>query len=123
MYEVMVKGHFSAAHQLREYKGKCESLHGHNFTVEVFAQSEGLNHQGLLIDFQDLKRVTFELLHQLDHRNLNEILPFDKLNPTSENLARWLFDGLKEKVKAMGAALKRVNVWEAEGSCASFFEP
>jgi 6-pyruvoyltetrahydropterin/6-carboxytetrahydropterin synthase len=90
-YEVMIERNFSSAHQLRGYKGKCENLHGHNYKVEIYARGEELNNIGLLIDFVDLKSAADEIVKYLDHRNINELPPFDEeLNPSAENLARYL---------------------------------
>ncbi len=122
MYEVTVICDFSAAHSLRDYKGKCENLHGHNWKVEVSVESEGLNHLGMVIDFKILKEETKGLLEGLDHRYLNEIEPFDRVNPSSENIARFIFDRLSEKVNGKGRRVKEVKVWESEDAYATYRE-
>ncbi len=122
MYEVTVICDFSAAHSLRDYKGKCENLHGHNWKVEVSVESEGLNHLGMVIDFKILKEETKGLLEGLDHRYLNEIEPFDRVNPSSENIARFIFDRLSEKVNGEGRRVKEVKVWESEDAYATYRE-
>lgn len=117
MYEVVVKADFSSAHRLREYKGKCENLHGHNWIVEMAVSSKTLNKNGLLIDFRILKSKLSEILDDLDHKNLNDLEPFKKKNPTSENIARFIFDKLKKN----GISPYRVSVWESDTSCATYF--
>jgi 6-pyruvoyltetrahydropterin/6-carboxytetrahydropterin synthase len=98
-YEVMIERDFSSAHQLRGYKGKCENLHGHNYKIEIYAKGEELNNIGLLIDFVDLKKAADEVTKYLDHRNLNELPPFDEeLNPSAENLARFILEYLNGRV-------------------------
>ncbi len=92
-YEVMIERDFSSAHQLRGYKGKCENLHGHNYKIEIYARGEELNMIGLLIDFVDLKRAADDIVKYFDHRNINELPPFDEeLNPSAENLARYIWN-------------------------------
>src|SRR5690606_122661 len=92
-FEVMIERNFSSAHQLRGYKGKCENLHGHNYKIEIFAKGRELNNIGLLIDFGDLKAAADEIVKYLDHRNLNELPPFDEeLNPSAENLEMYSFE-------------------------------
>ena len=122
MYELTVKTVFSAAHSLRDYDGPCSNLHGHNWVVEVIVCGEGLKHNGMLVDFGEIKKLTSEVLSRLDHTNLNEVPPFDKTNPTSENLARWLYEQVGQRVNTDGLRVRRVNVREAETSCASYFE-
>jgi len=122
MFELTVKSSFAAAHRLREYGGKCENLHGHNWLVEVRVATESLNSIGLAIDFKDLKAATEEVLQRLDHGCLNDIEPFDKLNPSSENIARWIFEALKERLLDHPVSLSRVSVWENAGCCATFWE-
>lgn len=117
MYKVKVKAHFSAAHKLRDYHGKCENLHGHNWLVEVSVSSERLNKTGFVVDFKDLKSALANVLNLLDHGYLNEVEYFKKVNPTSENIARFIFDKLKEG----GAAPGKVSVWESENSCAKYY--
>src|ERR671910_2525738 len=90
-FEVMIERNFSSAHQLRGYKGKCENLHGHNYRVEIYARGSELNNIGLLVDFVELKAAADEVVQYLDHRNINELPPFDaELNPSAENLARYI---------------------------------
>jgi len=122
MYELTIKATFSAAHSLRDYEGPCSRLHGHNWVVEVVVSGTELQPNGILMDFTDVKKVTSEALSRLDHTNLNETPPFDKINPTSENLARWLYEYVGGRVNASGLKVTRVNVREAETSCASYFE-
>ena len=92
MYEISIQTVFSAAHRLRNYQGDCEALHGHNWKVQVTVQTHKLNEIGLAIDFKMLKKITNEALSRLDHACLNDIAPFDDMNPSSENIARVLFE-------------------------------
>ncbi len=122
MYEVNVKTGFSAAHQLRLYDGKYENLHGHNWSAQVTVEADELDAMGVGIDFVKLKQLVEEILGKLDYQNINEIPPFDELNPSAENIARWLFLKLKEKVNSQTTRMKRVEVCEMEGCGASYFE-
>ncbi len=118
MYEVLVKAGFSAAHKLRNYRGKCENLHGHNWKVEAAVSSKKINKNGLLVDFGILKDKLKAALDRLDHTYLNQLEYFKKKNPTSENIAKYIFDTLKES----GVPLDRVSVWESDTSCATYFK-
>jgi len=120
MYEVTIRKSFSAAHLLREIGGKCETLHGHNFSVEVSIAGESLNDEGLLIDFRLLKRWTDEVLEGLDHKYLNELECFSGLNPSSENVARYLHERLSERAEQTHLRLSRVTVWESENARVSY---
>jgi len=122
MFELTIKSSFAAAHRLREYDGKCENLHGHNWLVEVRVAAESLNRVGLAVDFKDLKAATETVLQRLDHKCLNDVEPFDELNPSSENIARWIFESLKERLLNSPASLKQVSVWENPDCCATFWE-
>ncbi|MDP8253616.1 MAG: 6-carboxytetrahydropterin synthase QueD [Candidatus Kaelpia aquatica] len=122
MYQISIKSSFSAAHNLREYKGKCENLHGHNWNIEVFVESDRLNKEGMVIDFIDLKAILKEALAKLDHNYINEVKPFDSLNPTSENLSWYIFRAMGEALSDNGIRVKRVDVWETESSRASYYE-
>jgi 6-pyruvoyltetrahydropterin/6-carboxytetrahydropterin synthase len=120
MYEVTIKRSFSAAHLLKEIGGKCEELHGHNFFVEVSVGGESLNEEGLLIDFRLLKRWTDSVLDELDHKYLNELICFKEKNPSSEHIARFLYDRIAEKTRQANVTLSRVTVWESENSRVSY---
>lgn len=122
MYEVMVREHFSSAHALRGYQGKCENLHGHNWVVEIFAHSTKLNSIGIALDFSTLKGALRQRLEELDHKDLNELPPFEDINPTSENIAKYLFDTMSRAVNGEGVRIVRVNVWETPNCRASYFE-
>ncbi|MFO8056345.1 MAG: 6-carboxytetrahydropterin synthase QueD [bacterium] len=121
MYELAVKRRFSAAHQLRGYKGKCESLHGHTYLIEVFVRSEELDRTGLAVDFKELKKVIDGELSRYDHAFLNELPPFDKDNPSAENMARVIYGGIKKGLPE-AVFLSRVLVWESEDAGAAYFE-
>jgi 6-pyruvoyltetrahydropterin/6-carboxytetrahydropterin synthase len=120
MYEVTVKRSFSAAHLLKEIGGKCEALHGHNFFVEISVAGESLNEEGVLIDFRILKRWADAVLDELDHKYLNELSCFEGLNPSSEHIARFLYDRIAEKARQANLTLSRVTVWESENSRGSY---
>ena len=122
MYELMIETHFSSAHQLRGYKGKCEKVHGHNWKVQVYVLAEKLNEIDIAIDFHDLKKMTEEVTAQLDHNFLNEIFPFTEKNPSSENIAKWIYDSLKKRANNENISLSAVTVWESETSSATYFE-
>jgi 6-pyruvoyltetrahydropterin/6-carboxytetrahydropterin synthase len=116
MFSVKVEGNFSSAHNLRGYKGKCEALHGHNWKVEAALASDSLNKTGMVIDFKILKRKLRNILEKLDHKYLNRIPYFQKINPTSENIAKYIY----ERLKACRLSPKAVTVWESENSCATY---
>ena len=122
MYDVTVKTGFSAAHQLRLYDGKYENLHGHNWTAQVTVETDKLDPIGVGIDFVELKGMVERILSRLDYHNINEISPFDKENPSAENIARWLFLELKTQIDTESTRVKRVEVCEMEGCGASYFE-
>jgi 6-pyruvoyltetrahydropterin/6-carboxytetrahydropterin synthase len=117
MYEVSVKQHFDAAHALRGYQGKCENLHGHRFEVEVTVRGETLNEIGVVYDFVALKEHLSGVLGHFDHTSLNDNPPFDEINPSSENIARIIFQELKFR---LGDSLASVRVWESPDACATY---
>jgi len=122
MYEIAVDEAFAAAHNLRDYHGKCEDLHGHNYKVRVVLEGKELDSTGLLYDFVHLKRVIQDVILSLDHKYLNELAPFDKLNPSAENIARHIFDETARQLpKAPNAArVAGVTVWETDTSAATY---
>lgn len=120
-YEVMIERNFSSAHQLRGYKGKCENLHGHNYKIEIFAKGAELNNIGLLIDFGDLKSAADEIVTYLDHRNLNELPPFDEeLNPSAENLAAYICEYMNSRIGDQRVKVWKVRCYETPTSVATF---
>ena len=121
MFEIRIESSFSSAHRLRGYKGKCEALHGHNWKVEVFVQSAGLDKIGIVVDFHVIKRLLGSVLKKLDHIFLNDVAYFKKVNPTSENIAKYIFDQLQAKDKKL--ELTKVTVWESDTSYASYIGP
>jgi len=121
MYDLMVRSSFAAAHQLREIGGGCEKLHGHTWRVEVFLQGEELGDLGVLMDFREVKSIVKKQIDTLDHHYLNEVL--EGMNPTTENLAKHLFDKLHKSIRSKRARLHRVRVWESDDACASYERP
>lgn len=122
MYELTVEVGFSAAHQLRAYQGKCEKMHGHNWKVQVNVASHELNELDLAIDFHDLKKIAGDIIQPLDHSFLNEVFPFTEKNPSSENIAKWIFDSMKKKLSHKTVQISSVTVWESSTASASYYE-
>ena len=125
MYYSAITATFSSAHALRNYCGKCERLHGHNWRVRIHARASTLNRLGMVIDFADLQRVVAEVCARFDHRNVNEVAPFDELNTTAENLARFFYEEAGRRIGEMESGrvlVSRVEVWENEGSLAVYRE-
>jgi 6-pyruvoyltetrahydropterin/6-carboxytetrahydropterin synthase len=125
MYEVTVEDTFAAGHYLRNYKGKCEHPHGHNYRVRVTLAGRELDKAGLLLDFGDLKRVMKHVIDYLDHRMMNDLEPFTTLNPSAENLAKYFFDQTNERLRQQTngrVEIKRVTIWETETSIATYYE-
>jgi len=121
MFEVMIERNFSSAHQLRGYQGKCENLHGHNYRIEIFARGRELNNIGLLVDFGELKSAADEIVQYLDHRNINELSPFDKeLNPSAENLARYILEHVARRVGDDRVQVYKVRCYETPTSVATY---
>ena len=112
MYEITVEKHFDAAHYLRGYQGKCEAMHGHRYRVVVKIQAAGLDDIGLAYDFTDLKRHLKDILERFDHTCLNDVPPFDKINPSAENIAANIYDELKRKLAGEPVTLTCVAAWE-----------
>ena len=122
MYEVFVDETFAAAHNLRNYKGKCENLHGHNYKVRVTLAGPELDSTGLLYDFVDLKQVIQSVIRSLDHQYLNELKPFDVLNPSAENVAKFIYDEASKGLRSAsnGAGISSITVWETDTSAATY---
>ena len=121
MFELKIITQFAAAHRLRNFKGKCEQLHGHNWKVEVLVRADRLDSTGLVRDFGEIKAITHEVLTGLDHQYLNELVPFDVENPSSENIARILFGRLSGLLNDDRVRVSQVSIWESDSACASYF--
>lgn len=119
-FEVMIERNFSSAHQLRGYRGKCENLHGHNYKVEIYARGRELNEIGLLVDFVDLKAAADEVVQYLDHRNINELPPFDDVNPSAENLARYFLEHTAKRLNDERVQIYKVRCFETPNSVATY---
>jgi 6-pyruvoyltetrahydropterin/6-carboxytetrahydropterin synthase len=120
-FEVMIERNFSSAHQLRGYKGKCENLHGHNYKIEIYARGSELDNIGLLVDFGDLKTAADEVVQYLDHRNINELEPFDEeVNPSAENLARYILERVSAQVGDDRVQVYKVRCFETPTSVATY---
>jgi 6-pyruvoyltetrahydropterin/6-carboxytetrahydropterin synthase len=121
LFEVMIERNFSSAHQLRGYRGKCENLHGHNYRIEIYARGRELNNVGLLVDFVELKAAADEVVNYLDHRNINELPPFDEeLNPSAENLARYILERVASRVGDGRVSVYKVRCFETPTSVATY---
>ena len=118
MYRINVRRHFESAHALRGYRGKCENVHGHRYQVVVSLETADLNELGLAIDFCEVKNALNTILERFDHHHLNDVAPFDEINPSAENIARVIYDEMAGK---MGdASLREVQVWESPDTCATY---
>ena len=122
MFQVSVEETFSAGHALRGYKGKCENPHGHNYRVRINVEGEQLDSTGLLFDFVHLKGILRDLIGGIDHKFLNDQAPFDTLNPSAENIAKFLYDGASKQVRRMSNAprIKSITVWETDETSATY---
>lgn len=120
MYEVSVEAAFAAAHSLRGYRGKCEDLHGHNYRVRLVVTGPELDKIGLLEDFTVLKKLLRGVCERLDHKHLNELPPFDTVNPSAENLARFIHDETTRQLPTNGARQTSVTVWETDTAAATY---
>ena len=121
MFEVTIEQTFAAGHALRNYHGKCENVHGHNYRCQVTMEGEQLDHVGLLVDFVALKKAVQVVIDRLDHQWLNEFPPFDVLNPSAENMAKYIFDEVSKGIDAgPGVRLESVRLWETDTSVATY---
>lgn len=121
MFELKIETHFAAAHQLKMVAKKCENLHGHNWKIEVFVEGEKLNEAGVLIDFGILKKHISEIMHELDHRFLNDLSYFNDDNPpSSENIARFIAKELETSISDENVRVSRITAWESEDACATY---
>ena len=123
MYELKINSQFAAAHQLRDFGGGCERLHGHNWRIEVYVSGSKLEENGLLIDFRVIKDKTKKVMDELDHNFLNELEPFRTQNPSSENIARHIFETLSRDLNHEDAKVTKVTAWESDSACASYWAP
>jgi 6-pyruvoyltetrahydropterin/6-carboxytetrahydropterin synthase len=123
MFEVTIEESFAAGHALRNYRGKCENVHGHNYRCHVTIEGSHLDEIGLLVDFVALKKVVHTVLDRMDHQWLNDLPPFDVLNPSAENMAKHIYDGvaagLQQNPQVRVAA---VRLWETD-LCSATYRP
>lgn len=121
-YTMTIVTDFAAAHYLRDYEGVCNRLHGHNWKVEVYVQASALDRVGMGMDFKDIKDATRELLGGLDHYNLNDIAPFDQINPTAENIAAFFYSKLSDALNSDVVKVSAVTIWETDRACVTYTE-
>ncbi|HTV14654.1 MAG TPA: 6-carboxytetrahydropterin synthase QueD [Acidobacteriaceae bacterium] len=125
MYELTVERGFSSGHYLRNYKGKCENPHGHNYKVRITLRGEKLDHAGLLLDFRDLKLVMRPVIERLDHQMINDLEPFTTINPSAENLAKYFYDETNRQLAEMTAgrvSVKDCTIFETDTTTATYYE-
>ena len=121
-YTLKVITDFAAAHALRDYAGECSQLHGHNWKVEVEIIARNLDEAGMGLDFKVIRAHTREILNRLDHRHLNEIKPFDAINPTAENIAAYLYQKLSGSLNGPRTQVGAVTLWETDRACVRYTE-
>jgi len=121
-YRTKIVTEFAAAHLLRGYPGICSRLHGHNWKVDVVVVATELDEIGMGMDFRDIKAATNELIGALDHRNLNDIPPFDEINPTAENVSAYIYKGLSDKLDNERVHIDSVTIWETDRACVTYSE-
>ncbi len=122
MFEVIVEQPFSAAHYLKDYPGKCVNVHGHNYRVQITIEGEALDKLGMLIEFEVIKQALKPWIDRFDHALLNEIPPFDKINPSAENLAKFFHDEVTKAIDSSIARVSYVKVFETE-KCSAAYRP
>ena len=122
MFEVAVEQSFASAHALRNYKGRCENVHGHNWKVRVVIEGEKLDATGMLVDFLDVKSFMGEILDRIDHQFLNEVPPFDSINPSAENIAEYFYQQLTGKFAEtpVPVRIREIKIWETEIQSATY---
>ena len=120
MYQISVEQHFDAAHYLRGYGGKCEGMHGHRYKVVLKVETSGLDDIGLAYDFVELKKHLAEVVARFDHTCLNDVPPFDKLNPSAENIAATVYKELKSRLDKASVTISNVEVWESPQTGVSY---
>jgi 6-pyruvoyltetrahydropterin/6-carboxytetrahydropterin synthase len=125
MFEVTVDASFSSGHYLRNYRGKCENPHGHNYKVRVTLQGKELDPAGLLLDFRELKSVMRPVIDYLDHQMINDLEPFTTVNPSAENLAKYFYDETNKQLREMTrgrVTVKDVLLYETDTTTARYYE-
>ncbi len=125
MFEISVEDTFAAGHYLRNYRGKCENPHGHNYKVRVTLAGEQLDKAGLLLDFKDLKETIRQVIERLDHQMINDLEPFTTVNPSAENIARYFYEHTNSHLRTATngrVRVKDVTVWETDTTTATYFE-
>jgi 6-pyruvoyltetrahydropterin/6-carboxytetrahydropterin synthase len=124
MFEVSVEDTFAAGHALRGYRGKCENLHGHNYRVRLALRGPQLDAIGLLLDFKDMKQILGEVAERLDHHHLNDLAPFDVLNPSAENIAKYFYDEMARRLAELppghSVRVASVTIWETDTTTATY---
>ena len=122
MFEVAVEQGFASAHALRNYKGRCENVHGHNWKVRVVIEGEKLDQTGMLVDFLDVKSLMGEIVDRIDHQFLNEIPPFDVVNPSAENIAEYFYQQMAGRLEAtpVPVRIREVKIWETDIQSATY---
>jgi len=123
MFELKIITQMACAHQLREFEGRCEDLHGHNWKIEVFVTGEELEPNGILMDFKRIKTATEKVIDELDHKFLNDLEVFREVNPSSENIARYIFKALGRALGSKTVRVSKVTAWESDTACASYTDP
>jgi 6-pyruvoyltetrahydropterin/6-carboxytetrahydropterin synthase len=122
MFVLKIVTDFASAHSLRNYPGDCSRLHGHNWGVEVMVYSNKLDEKGIAIDFREIKKQTKVVVKRLDHQYLNEIKPFNVLNPTAENIAKYFFDEVGSLINNQDVGVKEVTIWETPRASVTYSE-
>lgn len=125
MYELTVEQEFEAAHKLPAAGGACEELHGHTYKAAITVEADALDETGVALDFRTLKSILSDVIRPLDHSFLNEVPPFDRLPPSAENIARYVFEGARDRLAqaAPGVSLQSATVWESDTTSASYTAP
>ena len=121
MYKLTSLSSLSAAHYLRDYKGTCQRIHGHNWKIEITIESDRMNGLGMVMDFKEIKELTWQAVGRFDHQVFNDIAPFDKLNPTAENISKHFYQEIA-KLLPEGIKLSNVKLWETEKYCIEYSE-